>query len=46
MKIVMLAIVVCMVGAVLSLALVRGSANSQIGKGGTLQASLTTMGPH
>jgi hypothetical protein len=46
MKIIMLAIVVCMVGAVLSLALVRGSANSQIGNGGTLQASLTTMGPH
>ncbi|MGO4565651.1 hypothetical protein AB4Z52_11420 [Rhizobium sp. 2YAF20] len=46
MRIIMFIIVICMVGAVLSLAFVGGSAKSQIGKGGKLQASLTYMGPH
>lgn len=44
MKAILDAIIIGMIGSVLCLA-VLGSGSKQIGRGGSLQASLTAMGP-
>jgi hypothetical protein len=45
MKLIMLGVIVCMIGGVLSLAVLGGSGSKQIAKGGTLLTSISPMGP-